>query len=68
MYNVFHIFWQMNRVVLGVYLVLLVFRLRVPAMACGVFILFYDYGEPTYLGLSGFAILIQEIDIWFSKG
>jgi hypothetical protein len=37
-------------------------------MACGVFILFYDYGEPTYLGLSGFAVLVQEIEICFSKG
>jgi hypothetical protein len=68
MYNVFHLFWQLIRVILGVYLVLLVFRWRVPEMACGVFIFFYNYGEPTYLGLSGFAILIQEIDICFSKG
>jgi hypothetical protein len=37
-------------------------------MACGVFILFYDYGEPTYLGLSGFAVLVQEIEICFIKG
>jgi hypothetical protein len=36
-------------------------------MAFGVFILFYDYGEPAYLGLSGFAVL-QEIEICFSKG
>jgi hypothetical protein len=68
MHNIFHIFWQMNRVVLGVYLVLSVFRLRVPAIAYGVFILFYDYREPTYLGLLGFTILVQEIDICFSKG
>jgi hypothetical protein len=58
MHNVFHIFWQMNRVVLGVYLVLLVFRLRVPIMAYRVFILFYDYAEPIYLGLLGFTILV----------
>jgi hypothetical protein len=37
-------------------------------MACGVFILFYDYGELTYLGLSGFAVLVREIEIGFSKG
>jgi hypothetical protein len=68
MHNAFHIFWQINRVVVGVYLVLSLFREMVSIMACRVFILFCDYGEPTYLGLSGFAILIQEIEICFSKG